>query len=346
MSVSAFYIACRNGDLDTVEQLLPTMTLDEINQIEPNGTTSLHAACYFSRPQIVKLLLDRGALRTIRNNYGCTPYDEAATEQVKELFARPFADVQTRVSTDLLLEQTIEWVSVEYGRYGWLNKTCIYNKDVDTAVDSIINDEQFHDVSTTHKIEYFLNKARQTRDVKWLIQAYSADVNFCQTVNKALASRSIRVNPFSDEKNIDPFVSIFLHHNALKQYRYTGKCYRGIKLSTKEFEENYKVGRTLLIKPFMSTSKSRRIAEQFATAASSNLRPLSVLCIYTIPDRTLSYRDNVVLNISSISEYPLEEEVLILPFTSVQIRSVNHLPSGLIEIEMGWYSFIEKRVVT
>jgi len=33
-----------------------------------------------------------------------------------------------------------------------------------------------------------------------------------------------------------------------------------------------------------------------------------------------------------MSEYPGEEEVLILPHTSFQVQTIKHLPSGLIEI--------------
>lgn len=91
--LSDLYVACDNGDRDTVEQLLPTLTLDEANQIEPNGNTSLHAACHSEQPQVVKLLLDRGVLRTIKNNDGHIPYDVATTDEVKQLFHRSFADV-------------------------------------------------------------------------------------------------------------------------------------------------------------------------------------------------------------------------------------------------------------
>jgi len=334
-------MACRNGDLGTVEQLLPTLTLDEINQIESNGSTSLHAACHFNHPQIVKLLLDCGALRTTLNSHGCTAFDEAATDQIKQLFPRPFAAGQTRFSDDILLEQSIEWLSLEHGPYGWWYKEFVDNNDVKKATDCIVTDERFHDTSSTHKIGYFLDKARQTQDPKWLVKAYSAEISFCHTINKALALGPSHMGTSYVKESFHPFVGVFFYHGALRKYRYTGKCYRGMKLSTKDFEKNYKVGQRLLIKPFTSTSKCRHIAEQFATASSTGSRPLSVLYIYTIPERTRSYCDNVALDISSISEYPHEEEVLILPYTSLQIQSINHLPSGLIEIEMGWYRFLE-----
>jgi hypothetical protein len=338
MSVSPLYVACCNGDLDAVEELLPTLTLDEINQVEPNGSTSLHAACHYNRPQIVKLLLDSGALRTTLNSDGCTAFDEATSKQVKALFPRSFADGQARFSNEIS-EQAIEWTSLGYGKYGWRFKQCITNTDMYRAVDGILEEERFQDTSTTHQVEYLLNKARQAQDPKCLVRVYTAGMGFCQAINKAIALDPLYYEQPDVEQSFYSFIGVLRCHEALEKYRYTGKCYRGMKISTEDFEENYKVGNELLIKPFISTSKSRDIAERFATAPSISSRSLLALCIYTIPARTLSYIDNVALDISSISEYPDEEEVLILPYTSLQIQSINHLPSGLIEIEMEWYSF-------
>ncbi len=87
-SISVFYDACRKGNFDLLQQLLPSMSLEEINKIESNGSTALHAACYYGHYDIVKLVLDAGASRSIRNRkYNLTPFDEA-NEQIKKLFYR------------------------------------------------------------------------------------------------------------------------------------------------------------------------------------------------------------------------------------------------------------------
>jgi hypothetical protein len=85
---SKFYISCRNNDIDAVTSLLPTLTLPEINQIEPNDSTALHAAAYYGHQEVVKLLLSKGAQHMTKNLYGCTPYDEAKTEDIRNLFRR------------------------------------------------------------------------------------------------------------------------------------------------------------------------------------------------------------------------------------------------------------------
>lgn len=43
---SEFYMACRNNDMDKVKQLIKMMTPEDIDRIEPNGSTALHAACF------------------------------------------------------------------------------------------------------------------------------------------------------------------------------------------------------------------------------------------------------------------------------------------------------------
>ena len=87
-TVSEFYLACRNGDITAVQELLPKMTDDQKNCIEPNGSTALHAAAYFGHRAIVKLLLEHGCVTWILNKYNNTPYDEAQSDEVRELFRR------------------------------------------------------------------------------------------------------------------------------------------------------------------------------------------------------------------------------------------------------------------
>ena len=83
---SELYSACRNGDVDTVTKILPKLTLKEIEQVESNGSTALHAACHYGHKKIVQLLLSRGPNVSIRNKYGNTAEDEAANHEIKALF--------------------------------------------------------------------------------------------------------------------------------------------------------------------------------------------------------------------------------------------------------------------
>ena len=88
MNTSEFYLACRNGDITKVEELLSHLTLERIDCIESNGSTALHAASYFGHAEIVRLLLEKGASRRQQNKYNATSADEAKTLEIAELFNR------------------------------------------------------------------------------------------------------------------------------------------------------------------------------------------------------------------------------------------------------------------
>ncbi|CAF1019110.1 unnamed protein product [Didymodactylos carnosus] len=84
---SKFYFAYRNNDA-AVTALLKTASLDEINGLMPDGSIQLHAATYHGNNDIVKLLPDHGASRTLKNRYNYTPDDEAKMDDTKRLFQR------------------------------------------------------------------------------------------------------------------------------------------------------------------------------------------------------------------------------------------------------------------
>ena len=99
--VSDFYWACRNGDMNKVEQLLPALSTDEINRLEPNGSTALHAASFYSHSEIIRRLLKRGdILFSTRNKYGYTPREEAQTSEIQQLLSRSLAKTQDRFVDD------------------------------------------------------------------------------------------------------------------------------------------------------------------------------------------------------------------------------------------------------
>ncbi|CAF0962162.1 unnamed protein product [Didymodactylos carnosus] len=84
--LSEFYLSCRNNNIEKVKEYLITITEKEINHLEPNGSTALHAASYNGHGDIVRLLLDKEASTTLKNRYGYTAEQEARTDTIKELF--------------------------------------------------------------------------------------------------------------------------------------------------------------------------------------------------------------------------------------------------------------------
>ncbi|CAF4726702.1 unnamed protein product, partial [Rotaria sp. Silwood2] len=57
-----------------------------MNKLEPHGSTGLHVACFRGHEEIVKLLLENGVSRTIMNRFHCLPYQEAASNEIRQLF--------------------------------------------------------------------------------------------------------------------------------------------------------------------------------------------------------------------------------------------------------------------
>ena len=77
------YIAARNGHTDICEFLINKGI--SVNEIQHTGSTALHGAAYYGQLEVVKLLLNYGAKRNIKNNFGHLPKDEAMTEEIKNL---------------------------------------------------------------------------------------------------------------------------------------------------------------------------------------------------------------------------------------------------------------------
>jgi len=58
-----FFVACENGDAETVRSLLPRL---DVNHSEPPGITGLHVAACNGHANIVTVLLENGAARDPR----------------------------------------------------------------------------------------------------------------------------------------------------------------------------------------------------------------------------------------------------------------------------------------
>jgi len=88
------YQSCCNGDVNNVRELLPILSYDEVNYIDPTtGRTSLHAACSNNHHEIARLLLENNVCnRIIQDQNNKTAYNVAATNDIRSLFNRPRCD--------------------------------------------------------------------------------------------------------------------------------------------------------------------------------------------------------------------------------------------------------------
>lgn len=326
-----FYFACRNGNIDKVRDLLPNMSLEEIDKIEPNGSTALHAASYYGHEEIVKLLLERGASRSIQNRHNCLPYDETGKKEIKKLFLRESAS--TRFSDDgsgridwMKCDAAAEELAKDYrfrhAGFGWKSKHISHRI-------KYIRKEMSH--TDEERIGQFLDAAEATEDPKYLLKAYTVESDFYKKLNKDLATKH-----FDQGTNfgITYFIEFFYNNPAFDELSFKGKVYRGMSVTQEDLMQ-YGVGGKVMNKAFMSTSKNRQRAEEFAVKNATNRKTqegervkLSALCMYELVN------DRTGLDVERISEYAMEEEVLVGPYTAFIIQAIRKVNSKYVEIDL------------
>lgn len=323
-----FYSACRNGSIEQVHELLPTLSLEQINEIHTKGSTALHAACYHGHKEIVKLLLDRGARRTIKNEFQCFPYDEAKTDEIRELFTRRTAN---RFAGDD--EGHIDWVKcdknaekiaseyrVRHRGFGWDKSNIEYRLKV-------IKQEMHH--AEHEEVKLFLNQA--LLDPYSLLRAYTVESPFYVKLNEHLAAKH-----FNSGTNfgITYFIDFFYNHPTFEDLSYIGEVYRGMTMTDNDLKQ-YQIGGKVMNKAFMSTSKDKQTAQDFAQKGASNrekkqggIIKISVFCTYQIRNKRTG------LSISGYSEYKNEQEVLVGPYSAFIITDIQKVKPNYFKINL------------
>lgn len=124
-----------------------------------------------------------------------------------------------------------------------------------------------------------------------------------------LVNSSLRNNDMTKIDTLGPFCYLLYHRLRLDRVRGDQILYRGMDL-TDEMVNEYKqaTGQEITWSAFTSTSKDRRVAEAYTT---------NTLCIISSKDSWRPQKD-----ISQLSLYPDEQEVLLAPFHKFQIDRV------------------------
>jgi len=326
-TVSDFYYACRNGKIDEVREQLPHMSLEEINQVQANDSTALHAACFYGHKEIVELLLEKGASRSILNKHKCLPYDEAEDDEIKKLFRRQsatrFADDGSGhidwMKCDAAAEKLAREYRFRHSGFGWKSQ------NIDYRMKHIREEMASTDIES---ISLFLIQAQT--DPHYLLRAYTVESNFYRKLNEDLAMKH-----YDQGTNfgITYFIDFFYNNPAFENLSFKGKVYRGMCITHDDLKQ-YSVGGKVMSKAFMSTTRARAIAEDFAkgvgdrTKQHGGLVKLSVLCTYEI------INNRTGLSIESISEYNHEKEVLVGPYSAFIITAIRQVRPDYVEIDL------------
>ncbi|CAF4791320.1 unnamed protein product, partial [Rotaria sp. Silwood2] len=86
--IDLLYQLCKDNEIEKVRSILPFIgNINIINKIQnTSGSTCLHVASYYGHRDMVQVLLEYGAIHSIRNlRHNLTPYEEAQTEEIKQL---------------------------------------------------------------------------------------------------------------------------------------------------------------------------------------------------------------------------------------------------------------------
>ena len=330
-SLSEFYIACCEGNINKVKQLLSSMSIERINRFESNGSTALHAASHYKHEEIVQFLLENGACRTLTSlSSHSTPYNETQDENIRSLLSsRPISPSTKRFNNSLL---KAEWYLDTSRAAKWkkqlsesLRPTLSFREIILHLKENYLRKHIQLSSRQYEQICWYFTHAYDENDATYIIRAYTSTTEFHSIVNRHLAQHlldSFRWDTPQDSitKCVADLASIFIYRpRELSSLTFTGIVYRGLLLH--ESECTFSEGKKILNRSFLSTSKQRSIALLFAGSPSeitTNKKPLQyrVLCIYNIRNK------ETALDISSKSEIPDEHEVLIMPLCAFQVQSV------------------------
>ncbi|CAF1275940.1 unnamed protein product [Adineta ricciae] len=352
---SEFYWACRNGDVRHVRELIERIPYEDLNCLEPNGSTALHAAAHGGHVEIVRILLnEQGCRRDRPNCHGLTAYEEAQTEEIRQLFHRPsgtnrFCDDKEQESVDLFQVAKSEdpIPDEDFDKDGYL-------KGHGTSED--------------------LNKVRKDQGTgKMLTQSTVGRVLHMNTgplyVYRKYLEKQLRdLIPADHEEKAKSEMLVqraFEEENPLfllRLYTLETPFYRGLKMTTENlrpYQWSLKKNAAIETKTFCSTSLERKVAQSFAEASTSGDDKRKTLMIFHFPKRT-----EQAINLGKISdkepcisEYEDEAEVLVFPETLFFVKQIDmdssftliyleHLfvrPSSFISGAKGLYDIIKEK---
>jgi hypothetical protein len=323
-NVSEFYRACRDNNLAIVTRLLPSTSIPTLNSLEPNGSSCLHAASSSGNRDIIRLLLENGASRLIKDRDGRTPVDVAQTREVAEMFARlPEEVFQHYAVTATSDEPPPDWLfgqdkaeafsrAIQWG--------CVKDRGMKKTMKKIDKANVIHDSEESKEgklLRYYFNEAREKDDPTFLLKAYTINGSFYNYFNKYMATGSSKeVYDKLCHGWSGCYTGAIMKNPKLDSYRFSGITYRGMVINRENLKQ-YERGVVLTNKAFQSTSKLPQVSLAFAQVREPTPEKVSVLIQYTIIDRRSA------LDIRTLSEFPEEEEVLMVPGSLFKVDYVN-----------------------
>lgn len=364
---------CQSGDLAHAIELVQRSKFSEINKADwSTGDTPLHLATSHGFIDIVRVLLEHGAVRNISNYQNKLPATYATTNEMKQLFQRSLDDSFARfISTNAADEFIYCQKSLDATQfYMEFESEMSFSGqwDIIQTVDVLRKVSQLQKISQSDIIWYFFDQAREKTDVKYLIRAHTVESKFSKILNRKLIQRHLtKTNHDTDENRqiqilMQNTMSIFNQRLSKSQtqarssidnsqitdwiHRYLGTIHSLIYQVHFPFEGQTYRGMWMKKDKLISYSKSQfYLCNKTLISTSTNYQFIKDLLDKSPPltgylpvictyviDSSTSFK---AIDIHKISEYPDENEVLIFPGVPFEIRKIHfNSTTNLIEIEL------------
>ncbi|CAF1229612.1 unnamed protein product [Adineta steineri] len=357
---SSLYLACQTNDLARVKSCLKTMKYEEINyQYPPLNETALHVATRNQHKEIIQMLLSYDVRRSISNVDGQQAYELAETKEIEDLFKRPQSfrfifqhkpNNDTASSDQPTIKCKIcslvndisfyEWELTDQNaaekslrfRHEFKSSTSMSRKDLKKKLNTIrkgYGNTRLRDSFSTNNTKVFnlFQCALVKQEPDYIIAAYTTSQELSKLLNKDMARNIIHDLKngcsqfscdclYSTEDGTKAIISILFRYEKYQKLSFIGKIYRGIVLP-KNTLDHYKVGSCIITTTLLSTSTDPDVAQVYADEDISDLDKQSYFCIYEITDD-----NSTAIDISNLSEFKSEAEILILPYSAFLITQI------------------------
>jgi hypothetical protein len=305
---SDFYMACKHNDINKVRDMIPNRTIEQLNQIESNGGTSLHAAIYYGYPELVELLLQCGCNPDIEDRHQQTARDNIRHKQIRDLVER-YAPSSIK---DPITPKKFDYNQL----FNELNQHASDKDDV--PIESIVT--VYMKPNDTER-QSLLERILRVRWKIYSINRYKIpDVNNCSHIRSIFKKYNRHRNDeckfqyekvdelltsFEETKNVQHLLELYratnsleiLHHDSIQMEMYAhlqtfscgnfqGHTYHGRVLNINEllpFQWAFQnPGSILELRQFTSTLLERSLAEKHIEKPPKDSHRLRVLFIYDI----------------------------------------------------------------
>ncbi|CAF0924421.1 unnamed protein product [Adineta ricciae] len=343
VSGADFYWACRNGNLQVAKNIYPHLTYEQLNEVQPNGSTALHDACARNHIHVVKFLLEIGCSRTTLNSQHQTAY-EVASPEIRKLFKRPPSErfVQQHAGAlvknnsfnnakDDELETPDDWVTGRTSDYSTYEaqfmlalgqSNSVFKNIVKKRLERNHNEELLKlfnkSIPPTHnnynEAKWGIEKFFQKLGVQHLIILYTMETDFYKNLK--------------DEADALTAV-LYLNLHELRNRSFTGRSYRGAIMTQNDLDayrwasQKKESWRTHILETriLQSTSTEKSVALDFL-GGQRDSNHFSVLIEFEFSNHcpTAINLSKLSEQLPCLSQYENENEVLVLPFTLFTLR--------------------------